>query len=447
MADAPFNLGAILNSLGGEHTMDVYPEEDKEVKELKEQERKVLLQMGVDPSQRRDQNIQKEWSSKGKMGKFGMFLSEALRGAAQGRSTVPYSDRKYQEALRDDAAQRPFLKEQLEGIIKQRTERERNVTSERNALTRLQGVEGRNKALSGITTEKGRQFDALFPGMKEESDAKTNKLNSEATYKDLLGENVAVKTVNDSHLRGLGGNAGLEVLRANDPKLNASVTANRKTDAHNKPQRSFQSQNGNPALVDAVMKNPLIWETLTGRTKDALSAPLAQRGFDQFGKPLSDGAVTRISDSKTSIAGLGDLKDAIVENYQYIGPIEGMQSWNPYSPARLAQQKLDLIRQRVGKALESGVLRKEDEQKYKKILATMFDTPENAMAKVDYLIENIGTDMKIFQEEQKKAGRRVNMDPAKPGVPVKESAPAVGDITLDAVKAEVERRRKMKGTK
>ena len=45
------------------------------------------------------------------------------------------------------------------------------------------------------------------------------------------------------------------------------------------------------------------------------------------------------------------------------------------------QADVDRARQTVGKALGGGVLRKEDEDKYKKILATLNDTPETAVYK------------------------------------------------------------------
>jgi hypothetical protein len=45
-----------------------------------------------------------------------------------------------------------------------------------------------------------------------------------------------------------------------------------------------------------------------------------------------------------------------------------MQTVNPWSGSRKVQAEIDRVRQLVGKALEGGVLRKEDEEKYKKIL-------------------------------------------------------------------------------
>jgi hypothetical protein len=50
--------------------------------------------------------------------------------------------------------------------------------------------------------------------------------------------------------------------------------------------------------------------------------------------------------------------------------------------AKKAQSLINLVRQRIGKALEGGVLRKEDELKYKDILATIGDDPELALQKL-----------------------------------------------------------------
>src|SRR5207237_10197195 len=88
---------------------------------------------------------------------------------------------------------------------------------------------------------------------------------------------------------------------------------------------------------------------------------------------------------------------------------------NPYSDARKAQAKIDLVKQRVGKALEGGVLRKEDEDKYKKILATLNDEPSTAISKVDNIIATLERDIEIFVDEQKAAGGRVSTPTPKGG--------------------------------
>jgi len=171
--------------------------------------------------------------------------------------------------------------------------------------------------------------------------------------------------------------------------------------------KSDQAAGGNPQLVKAVMDNPSLWGDLTPTEKGAIAAPLAAQGFI-FGKPLNESAITKISETKSGIQSLQDLRTTLRENEQYIGPISGFQALNPWSDAKVAQAKINLVKQRVGKALEGGVLRKEDEEKYKQILATLNDTPSTAFAKVDNLIANLQRDLDTYIETQKAGGRRVS---------------------------------------
>ena len=122
-------------------------------------------------------------------------------------------------------------------------------------------------------------------------------------------------------------------------------------------------------------------------------------------KQLSDGAIKDITQSESAINNLEDLREVIQSNLQFIGPISGLSRFNPWSDARKAQADIDRVRQTVGKALEGGVLRKEDEVKYKKILATLADTPETALYKIDALTATISRDIQNFKEAQAGAGR------------------------------------------
>jgi hypothetical protein len=176
--------------------------------------------------------------------------------------------------------------------------------------------------------------------------------------------------------------------------------------------------NGNAGLVQAVLNNPLMYDDLTPSVKTAISADLAKAGFSGFGRRLSSTEIAKLSDGKSAIASLKDLREVLVANEKHIGPISGLAALNPYSEARKAQADIDRVKQRVGKALEGGVLRKEDEEKYKKILATLTDTPETAIYKVDQIIQNIEQDMSIYTGELRRGGRKVDSGPQAPaGVP------------------------------
>lgn len=176
--------------------------------------------------------------------------------------------------------------------------------------------------------------------------------------------------------------------------------------------------NSSASEAATVMRHPELWGQLTANEKLNLAPELEKLGFDSFGKPLSDRAIVEITMTKNALGSLGDLRKVLVENEQFIGPLSGIQSLNPYSDARKAQARIDLVKQRVGKALEGGVLRKEDEEKYKRILATLFDTPSTAISKVDGLISTLERDLNNFTEMQSGSGRNVP----------KPAGPAVGTI-------------------
>lgn len=124
-------------------------------------------------------------------------------------------------------------------------------------------------------------------------------------------------------------------------------------------------------------------------------------------KPLSDGAITKISEVEAAIGELSGLKTKISANSDLLGPVTGLQRFNPFSKAKKLQADVDKVRQRVGKALEGGVLRKEDEAKYKNILATLSDTPSTAVYKIDGLISTLQNDIAAFKSTQSGAGRYV----------------------------------------
>ena len=141
-----------------------------------------------------------------------------------------------------------------------------------------------------------------------------------------------------------------------------------------------------------VMNNPALLSNYTNTEKGKIIDELAKAGADTTSleiTALGNTAIKDISQSKDALDGLLDLSAKINDNLEYIGPIKGLAALNPWSKARQVQSDINRIRQTVGKALEGGVLRKEDEEKYKKILATITDTPSTAQYKITQLISDI----------------------------------------------------------
>lgn len=99
-------------------------------------------------------------------------------------------------------------------------------------------------------------------------------------------------------------------------------------------------------------------------------------------RPVLSGDANRLADIATSL----DQAEQIAKSVTDPGTLARVQSWAPsfvteftggWGEGAKAQNALiALVRQIVGKGLEGGVLRKEDEQKYKDILPRIGDTKE-----------------------------------------------------------------------
>lgn len=170
-------------------------------------------------------------------------------------------------------------------------------------------------------------------------------------------------------------------------------------------------------LVSTILDNPTLFSQLTSTEKAKVAPALDKLGFTAFGKPLSDTAIKAITQSETALESVKDLKKVVKENEKFIGPITGLAKLNPFSEARKVQADIDRVKQRVGKALEGGVLRKEDEEKYKKILAQITDTPETALYKINQIIIDIEREITTYKNNQMLSGRNV------PTAPTTESDP------------------------
>lgn len=162
----------------------------------------------------------------------------------------------------------------------------------------------------------------------------------------------------------------------------------------------------------AVIDNPNLLNTYTSTMKQKVIAELQNAGYDTTTlgtKPLSDTAIKEINQTNTALTSLNDLRVIISSNQDKLGPITGLAALNPWSESRKIQANIDRVKQQVGKALEGGVLRKEDEEKYKKILATITDTPSTALYKLDALTQSLIQSINDYKALQTGAGRSANV--------------------------------------
>lgn len=110
------------------------------------------------------------------------------------------------------------------------------------------------------------------------------------------------------------------------------------------------------------------------------------KGGSAAGRPMTTGAAQKIGGYDAGLQFTQNLEDFVEKNTEKMGPVVGMKADVPivgrYTDQAKVQQFFDNYRQNIGKALEGGVLRKDDWDKYGILLPTVKDTPELAMEKI-----------------------------------------------------------------
>ena len=140
----------------------------------------------------------------------------------------------------------------------------------------------------------------------------------------------------------------------------------------------------NGGKIDDVAKYVALAEKLSPASKD---------------KGLNSTAAGIVTDIENGIANIRSLSGDITDNTAN-GPISGrLRSLNPYdTEAQGLQANLARVKQLIGKALEGGVLRKEDEEKYSKILPTIKDTDANAVYKVNQIADDLERKLVLYRQ-------------------------------------------------
>ena len=114
----------------------------------------------------------------------------------------------------------------------------------------------------------------------------------------------------------------------------------------------------------------------------------------QQGRPVISGDANRLSDLDTSLSQAETLKNSMTTGTtSWMGATlvpDVVTSVTGIGAESKGQQGvINLVKQIIGKALEGGVLRKEDEIKYAKILPKLGDPPEVAQTKINNLLSTL----------------------------------------------------------
>lgn len=151
----------------------------------------------------------------------------------------------------------------------------------------------------------------------------------------------------------------------------------------------------NPVLINAIPKGEAPARRNIGQppkqNENNSGSKAAGEQVQNFGKRLTPVDIERFGGGRDAITQLVNLSGSIESNKDIFGPFSGrVKGSNPYdTKAQSVQSQVDTAKQVIGKFLEGGVLRKEDEYKYEKILPKLSDTPDVASEKIKIVAKTL----------------------------------------------------------
>ena len=221
----------------------------------------------------------------------------------------------------------------------------------------------------------------------------------DSKYKDEAAREAKLKSDQMEAQSNVGSNASKLNARGLISIVNQKVSAGAMSPQDGRLMiSSIMDEAGNPAVsaadIEAFQKNMSHGDptnTIITAKKSAdnalLKAQIAQT------KKLPADKVVSVTEGSNVINQLGSLNDVIDQNEGIFGPVAGrFYGNNPWDEqAKTLDAQLRTASQTVGKYMEGGVLRKEDEEKYRKMLPQLSDTPDVAKNKLQ-LVSKMLTD-------------------------------------------------------
>lgn len=168
-----------------------------------------------------------------------------------------------------------------------------------------------------------------------------------------------------------------------------------------------------PKGAEDVLSAPAqaILEQLTGLPKGAAKG--VRKGEIPAGamgkgspKKLPPNTVLSLNEGQSVARLLPDVEIAIKNNEDIFGPMSGrMKKANPYNTvAQTVDARMRTASQAFGRFMEGGVLRKEDEEKYRQMFPQLADTPDVAKNKLKIVRRQLLQEYKSKRESLGKSG-------------------------------------------
>lgn len=171
-------------------------------------------------------------------------------------------------------------------------------------------------------------------------------------------------------------------------------------------QQQLSQLDGQATQASERVQQALAYDLMTTGGKNVSKIEALSKLTTPKAPKFSDTAIKAINESTSGLRQLKGLLADLESGNQYrTGPVYGkIQAIVPGSETQKLQAKLNLVKQTIGKAVEGGVLRKEDEAKYSRILPTVSDTLAVAQYKIAQLEDYLADDISSFIELQGNLG-------------------------------------------
>lgn len=164
-------------------------------------------------------------------------------------------------------------------------------------------------------------------------------------------------------------------------------------------ESQFDQNKINEGLQQAALKALASGDTKGLENITKVAALIQGMQETKGGKELNATAAGNVTDLENGIINIGELSDqfgASDANNPVIGAVRGL---NPLdTDAQGLQANIARVKQVIGKALEGGVLRKEDEVKYGKILPKLTDTDDVAARKISAIQSDLARKLSLYKK-------------------------------------------------
>lgn len=309
------------------------------------------------------------------------------------------------EIEQDEILQKLFQDDIEKGLLE---EKKRKVAATRRFISEEGGTPEIYKELQSMQqgqdsgTRYGKssvgaalEFTRSPEGQKMLADVKSNiaQLKAQGLYSEHL-------------LESIGNQASIDVRQANNT-LSGLLAATEKTVRTLKesiPAKVETAERVTAAGTESKIVTEAGLAEVSGKTAGTIAGG-KEKGKREAGITLPAGETGRLGEFNASFAQLKTLLSGIENPDAPQGPISQLRKKNPYDwQAQAKQQLVASTKQLVGKALEGGVLRAEDEKKYEKILPKLGDTYETAIQKTKNLNTMIGNAYKARLDAFENAG-------------------------------------------